>query len=601
MKYSEFATAAVSKKQPFVPGEYGAEYDPGTRLDAFGRAPPENLAQTSLRRDLLELEGKEYNPGTRLGVPELRPATNEDKPALPALTAPLPVRALAAATQRYAPRVPASPAELGPALGYGAAYNAARDSGRFTPQQLEAAEAARAKYATTPLGLQGEGMRIGSEGTLADITANIAEQRALANAQERADAASANAAVVDEAQAKRFEAMRAEFDESQNKRLADMDELRADISKTKIDPSQYWSKGSGFGQALSLLSVAIGGFAKGYSGGRLENTGLKMLDQAIDRDIAAQRDNLSTKRGLLAESQSVFAMARQKFGDDQAAAEFTKARQNETLKNAAARYQGEARTEAMRANAAKLEQHFGLEMRRSDNNVQQLYAQAEAARLKAAAGAAAGAASAEEREDNKKLARRSKVAAVLKAEAEATKSQIEARGDSTENVTGKDATEMLGRYVPALGAVAGTAKQASDMNEGLALIEKTTKLVEKMSTLRDTGTTGAWGSTDKSSYDALRTEAIAAANRSALLGSLDKGTVELFNENIPESALLSFDSNAIARLEVAKGALATGRAAAIANAPLVKVGLEQTKRGPVFTYGEAAPATVTPTQGWSKK
>ena len=337
-------------------------------------------------------------------------------------------KALQASRAYYAPQAPALPAELGASSGYGAAYDAARDSGRFTPQQLQAAEAARAKYAGTPLGLQGEGMRIGSEGTLADITANIAEQRALATAQERADAASANAAVVDEAQAKRFEAMRAEFDESQNKRLADMDELRADIAKTKIDPSQYWSKGSGFGQALSLLSVAIGGFAKGYSGGRLENTGLKMLDQAIDRDIAAQRDNLSAKRGLLAESQSVFAMARQKFGDDQAAAEFTKARQNETLKNAAARYQGEARTEAMRANAAKLEAHFGLEMRRSDNNVQQLNAQAEAARLRAAAGAAAGAASAEEREFAKELALRSKVAGVRKAEAEATKSEIEARG-----------------------------------------------------------------------------------------------------------------------------------------------------------------------------
>ena len=341
----------------------------------------------------------------------------------------VPVRALQAATARHALQAPALPAELGASSGYGSAYDAAVASGRFTPQQLQAAEASRARHAGTPLGLQGEALRIGSKGTLADLTANIAEQRALATAQERADAASANAAVVDEDQAKRFEAMRAEFDESQNKRLADMDELRADIAKTKIDPSQYWSKGSGFGQALSLLSVAIGGFAKGYSGGRLENTGLKMLDQAIDRDIAAQRDNLSTKRGLLAESQSVFSMARQRFGDDQAAAEFTKARQNEMLKNAAARYQGEARTKVLSANAAKLVQHFGLEERRADNNVQQLNAQYEAARLRAAAGAAAGAASAEEREFNKELALRSKIAGVRKAEAEATESETKARGD----------------------------------------------------------------------------------------------------------------------------------------------------------------------------
>ena len=63
-----------------------------------------------------------------------------------------------------------------------------------------ALRAATAHYAPrapadTLLGLQGEALRIGSQGTLADLTANIAEQRALATAQERADAASANAAV----------------------------------------------------------------------------------------------------------------------------------------------------------------------------------------------------------------------------------------------------------------------------------------------------------------------------------------------------------------------------------------------------------------------
>ena len=405
--------------------------------------------------------------------PELARSTSELNAASSPALAPLAAEALQAATQRYAPRVPALPAELSPASGHGAAYTDARNSGRFTPQQLQAAEAARAKYAGTPLGLQGEGMRIGSEGTLADITANIAEQRALATAQERADAAGANAAIVDEAQAKRFEAMRAEFDESQNKRLADMDELRADIAKTKIDPSQYWSKGSGFGQALSLLSVAIGGFAKGYSGGRLENTGLKMLDQAIDRDIAAQRDNLTTKRGLLAESQSVFAMARQKFGDDQAAAEFTKARQNETLKNAAARYQGEARTEAMRANAAKLEAHFGLEMRRSDNNVQQLHAQAEAARLRAAAGAGASAASAEEKAYDRNMKRLQAAAALDKTVAETEKLQSEARGGG-ESRKDKEIVVFEGQEYLV------SKKAATDLQVSAGAAESTRSMVESL-------------------------------------------------------------------------------------------------------------------------
>lgn len=478
---------------------------------------------------------------------------------------------------------------------FGPDYEAAVASGKFTPQQVAAAEAAKARYAGTPLGLTAQRLGLESEARKADITYAGKEQEALALAAERENTARQAAEVSERAQMERFERMRSDFDNSQAQRMRDMEDLRGEIAATKIDPSQYFAKGNGFGNVLSLLSVALGGFAEGYSGGRLKNNALAMLQNSIAQDIEAQKANLANKRGALSESQSLYGLARQKFGDDQTAMEYTRARQNELLKNQALRFANEGRTDAIRANAQKLAQHFDIESKMSDNRVRQLFADSEAARLRAAAGAEAAAKTAEERALDKELALRTKLAGLRKTEAEAGKLEREASGQ----VSAEDSEKLLSRYVPSLGAVAGTPKQAEELNDALAQVEKATAILDTMKALRTEGYTGGFGS-DAARYDALRTDAIASINRAARLGALDKGTIELLNKSIPESELFSSDEKAAAKLEAARQTLETGKAAAIKNAPLVNVKMEQTARGPVFQYGGKAPAKpVTPTKGWS--
>jgi hypothetical protein len=224
--------------------------------------------------------------------------------------------------------------------------------------------------------------------------------------------------------------MRAEFDTSQAKRVAEMDTMKADIAATKIDPSQYFSKGNAFGNVLSLLAVALGGYAEGYSGGRLKNNALAMLQNSIDNDIAAQKANLDNKKSALGAAQSIYGLARQQFGDDQQAAEFTRARQNDVLKTQALRFANEGRTEAIRANATKLAEHLGLESKKGDNEVLLLHANAEQQRIAAARrGGGGGGATPEEKAFAKELSQRSRLAGVRKLEAEATKSEREATGE----------------------------------------------------------------------------------------------------------------------------------------------------------------------------
>ena len=190
-------------------------------------------------------------------------------------------------------------------------------------------------------------------------------------------------------QAREFEARRVNYEADMAKRQTEMDELRADIASTKIDPGAYFSNMSGFSKMLSLFSVALGGFSEGYSGGRLKNVGLQMLDDAIARDVDAQKANLAAKRGKLADAQSVYGLARQKFGDDQAAMDYARARQYEQLANVAKRFQGEARTEELANKAAQLGSMFEDRRNILEQSIKQRTAQAnELARARAAQAAA---------------------------------------------------------------------------------------------------------------------------------------------------------------------------------------------------------------------
>lgn len=113
----------------------------------------------------------------------------------------------------------------------------------------------------------------------------------------------------------------------------DVDKLNAaieDYSKTEVDPNRLYSN-MGVGQKISaVLSVMLGGYAGGVSG-KGGNVGLDMLNQAIDRDISAQKIQLEKKSGLVTARTNLIGRMREIFGDERLA---EKASKDAMLQNA---------------------------------------------------------------------------------------------------------------------------------------------------------------------------------------------------------------------------------------------------------------------------
>lgn len=186
-----------------------------------------------------------------------------------------------------------------------------------------------------------------------------------------------------------------------------------------------------------------------------------------------KKQTSTTKKSALGAAQSIYGLARQQFGDDQQAAEFTRARQNDVLKTQALRFANEGRTETIRANAKKLAEHLDLESQGADNRVKLLNANAEAQRIAAAHRGGGGGATPEEKAFDKELALRSRLAGVRKSEAEATKSEREATGEG-ETRKGKEIVNYGGESYSvdksaavALRAAAAAAEASKEQTEAL--------------------------------------------------------------------------------------------------------------------------------------
>lgn len=86
-------------------------------------------------------------------------------------------------------------------------------------------------------------------------------------------------------------------------------------AEEQVDPEKWWSDRSTGQKIAGFLAAIIGGLVQGRTGGR--NSGLDMINQAIDRDIDAQKHNLSAKRAEIARRTGVnaedFAIAKEDF------------------------------------------------------------------------------------------------------------------------------------------------------------------------------------------------------------------------------------------------------------------------------------------------
>lgn len=87
--------------------------------------------------------------------------------------------------------------------------------------------------------------------------------------------------------------------EKQVKELNDQDQkLMQDVMSAKIDPDRIWNNTSTGNRVLAGISIILGGLSQGMTGAR-SNPAMDVINNAIDRDIDAQKANLQKKSNLL--------------------------------------------------------------------------------------------------------------------------------------------------------------------------------------------------------------------------------------------------------------------------------------------------------------
>jgi hypothetical protein len=128
-------------------------------------------------------------------------------------------------------------------------------------------------------------------------------------------------------------------------RLKELDDLASGGKSEKLDPDRWWKSRSEGQKVMGTIALALGGFATAFGG---ENTGAKLIGDAIARDVDAQRFNITQaaqdRRDKLAGKSTAFGHFMQLLGDERAAHDATMAYQ---LKQGALRV--EQMTAAMKA------------------------------------------------------------------------------------------------------------------------------------------------------------------------------------------------------------------------------------------------------------
>lgn len=123
------------------------------------------------------------------------------------------------------------------------------------------------------------------------------QQGTMAQAQAHADAAIEQARLYDE-QAKDLALQQVRYDTHVRKLDSDIAELQKNIANQKIDPNRIWSNASTGNRVTAGISLLLGGLSQGLTGAK-SNPAMDVINNAIDRDIDAQKAELGKKQNLL--------------------------------------------------------------------------------------------------------------------------------------------------------------------------------------------------------------------------------------------------------------------------------------------------------------
>ena len=141
-----------------------------------------------------------------------------------------------------------------------------------------------------------------------------------------------------------------------------LDTAASEVASRTLDPGRMYAKGETRNRTAAAIGLVLGGLADAITGGEAGlTTALGIINTAIDRDIEAQRGNVTIAQQGLAAKQSLLDDMRRTFGDQQAAEEATRATMLEGV---------ERQIQALRLNAASDAQRAALDRMLADIQAQ---------------------------------------------------------------------------------------------------------------------------------------------------------------------------------------------------------------------------------------
>lgn len=110
-----------------------------------------------------------------------------------------------------------------------------------------------------------------------------------------------------------------------DKRLKEIEDLSIQVNKeTEINPNRYWQNLSTGNKIAASIGIALGAIGAAMQGSS-ENQALKIINNAIERDIEAQKNSVVSARNKLGDAKNLYQLMLQKFGDEETALLATKA------------------------------------------------------------------------------------------------------------------------------------------------------------------------------------------------------------------------------------------------------------------------------------
>lgn len=126
-----------------------------------------------------------------------------------------------------------------------------------------------------------------------------------------------------------FDKKRKELQERRNadgdKRLQEIEQISQQVNKeTEINPNRYWQNMTTGNKIAASIGIALGAIGAAMQGSG-ENQALKIINNAIERDIEAQRNAAQNARNKLGDAITLYQMMLNKYGDEETALMASKA------------------------------------------------------------------------------------------------------------------------------------------------------------------------------------------------------------------------------------------------------------------------------------